>query len=313
MRRLIIINGPEYSPAVATCVLLLAGLLAVLLLGYGLGAIAPENPANVDPTLAAQFISPEKLQPKPRDRFIFQAIVGFGFVVLGLIAAIWHRSLKQPVDDRMTFLLCSTLSGALALWLGLGHGLLRLFSGTHLLETSVCLLLAIAVSCMSVAASPEPRRRKWLLITTFLCVVLFFAATRIFTPATISYGAHITSHYEAVVYSIVDIAGGGTCLADVTPQYGCYGEFVAPIIRIIGPSPLAMTSIFVALQSLAMLAIIVFSAALIRTTALLLTAVGCIVILSSITLMLGSPDPVFQNNPIRLFFPALSLLCVLVI
>ena len=291
---------------------LFGGIFALLLLGYGLDIIAPKNPMAVDPAVAAQFIAANGFLPEPYDRFMFPAIAGCGFVALALVAAVWRGRLKQPVEPRATFLLCAALSGAVALWLGLWDGLLQLFSGPHFSETLFCLLIAAAIAWVSANGSSEPRR-KWLLIATFLFVVLFFATTRIFTASTIAYAPHITSHYEAVAYSIVHIAGGGTCLADVLPQYGCYGEFIAPIIRIIGASPFAMTSIFVALQSLAMLAIIIFAANLVRTTALLLTAVGCVIILSSITLMLGSPDPVFQNNPIRLFFPALSLLCVLVI
>jgi hypothetical protein len=297
-------------PALATCILILSGLLALLVLGYCLDIIAPEDPAVVDPGLAEQFVDPRWLRPKPHDRFFFPAIVFCGFALLTLITALWRERLKQPFDPRAAFLLCAALSGAIALWLGLWNGLLQLFSRPHSTETLFCLLIAGIVAWISTNSRPI-LIRNWLLIVTFLVAALFTAATRIFTASTISYAAHITSHYEAAVYSIVHIAGGGTCLADVLPQYGCYGEFIAPIVRMIGASPLAITSTFVVVQSLALLAIVIFAAGLIRNAALLITAFSCVVILTSIILMLGSPDPYFQYNPIRLLFPALSLLCVL--
>lgn len=128
-----------------------------------------------------------------------------------------------------------------------------------------------------------------------------------FGAAAIHDGARpgFANHWDAVFYSVVQISRGETCLASVKPQYGCYGEFLRPIFSIVGLSVARASVLFAVLQAVASVWVIWFCFRNLRTGFALAAGLWFVVI-SNATAHLGGQY--FQYMPVRLLFPAASLL-----
>lgn len=308
--RLNVAVASRYAGIIPSVLFVFCVLTVLVGAGFSLEMLVPRDPAVADPSLAAEFIFPTALRPKPHDRQLFPLVLIAGSILLCLAAFLLRVIRARPVDPRAGFAVVFSVAVGLALWWGDGRGFLRLFSQPNLASSLVCLAIAAFSAWVSIAFNRGAT--LWAIVACLATTVLALG-TRVYTSAMIDYQPQMTSHYEAAVFSIVHIAGGGTCLADVPTQYGCYGEFLAPILWITGASTLAVTSILAALYIVATCAIILFARRIIHTTALFLAAVICVTVLANIVYMVGSTDPYYQYNPICLFFPALSLLFVLAI
>ncbi len=100
------------------------------------------------------------------------------------------------------------------------------------------------------------------------------------------------------------ISQGGTCLANVTPLYGCYGEFFRPLWTILIPSVKAITTVCVFLYLVAIFAATRFASRIIDEPEIVLFCGICLVALSSFYAFF---DPYFQYWPVRTIFPCLAL------
>lgn len=174
---------------------------------------------------------------------------------------------------------------------------------------------------------------SWFLMTCFIAFTGFVNMTRfptkrlrvslltigLVTAALVSFSTMVGSasvkpdasgHFDAVFYSIVQITNGGTCLSDVSPQYGCYGEFLSPFLSLMGGASVSNTTIlFALLQTLSLWAIMVFAYQTISRPVLLAAALVWLIVVTNRVFYLSiSSDPYFQYWPVRLVFPAVSLL-----
>ncbi len=110
--------------------------------------------------------------------------------------------------------------------------------------------------------------------------------------------------FDAVVYSIMRISQGGTCLVDVLPQYGCYGEFFRPLWSVVVPSVKAITGVFFVLYLVSIFAAMRFASRVIHEPAMILLCGISLVALSCADIFF---DPYFQYWPLRTVFPCLAL------
>ncbi len=129
----------------------------------------------------------------------------------------------------------------------------------------------------------------------------------VFGPGMVDASGSFVSHWDAIFYAVNQIAAGGVCLHDVLPQYGCQGEFMRPLFALTGVSITKATLLFATLQFAALAAIFTFAFRLfIFPTA---AAAACVwILIFSNRIVYRSADHYFQYMPIRLLFPALSLL-----
>jgi hypothetical protein len=118
-------------------------------------------------------------------------------------------------------------------------------------------------------------------------------------------------HFEAVFYSVSQVAGGKTLLADLPVQYGLYAELLGPIFRSLGMSVIGFTLLLSALQATALFALIAFTTCVVRTPLLLVIALVTTFLVVGNTWMFIWQNPVrheyYQLWPIRMLFPALIL------
>jgi len=119
------------------------------------------------------------------------------------------------------------------------------------------------------------------------------------------------NHFEAVFYSVSQVAGGKTLLADLPAQYGLYAELVAPALVLMGRSVLAFTAIMSVLQLGAEIVLLRVASHFIRLRWIfVLCALSFAWIIGSTwATVLLSPQSheYFQIWPIRFLFPAASL------
>ena len=171
--------------------------------------------------------------------------------------------------------------------------------------------LACAFAVLSYATAGRPSAKA---ISDLSLVAIAVAAGtvlsfcwRVFDIHTIANSGVYYDHYDAAISSLVKIAKGETCLVEVVPQYGCYGELMAPLVRSIGLSTLSITLVFGALQAATFLLLAVASHQLIKEPAVLATVTLLFIPVTN-RMWHGLNEPFIQGLPIRMLFPVLSLL-----
>ena len=286
-------------------------LLELAICGIALSWLAPANPAQVDAALRHQFlaVSRDALLPEPAERFIYFGLLVLTPVLLG--SAILLQRILQRGSTSML--------GDVALWAGLFGLALWLRPWTispfsELVEAaSAASRWWIAIAALLVAACVIPwgDNARWRRATRATCMMacclgcagLAFSWL-VFGPASES---NLATHWDAVFYSIVQIAHGGVCLSDVNPQYGCHGEFLRPIFALIGMSVLKATLAMAVLQAVSSIAVVCFVFRIIASP--VIASAACVwLLLFTHRVMYMFPDQYFQYMPIRFVFPALSLL-----
>jgi len=284
---------------------------AAIAIGYALAAVAPDNPA-AGSVEAASILLPNTVGvfPEPRDRFMFVSVFGALAGLFALVAFVQRTLGADWLDARPIILFVLAVSVVVARDNGLFDHAQQLFAASQWMATG-----GVALVIAWFAFGPR-RAGGWterlLLPLLFVVGAAMIALQRIWTLDSASYrGGIVTSHYEAVTSAIVRIASGGTCLGDVMAQYGCYGEFLAPLMTVTGSTILSITSIFAVLTAVALALALVFASTLLRTPA---ARVGCtlgLVAAVAINMRYYGTDPIFQYFPLRFLFPAISLAGVL--
>lgn len=115
------------------------------------------------------------------------------------------------------------------------------------------------------------------------------------------------TNFDAVAYSISQVAAGKTLLADLPAQYGLYATFIAPILRATGFSIVTVTGIFGALSACAFLALAYVAARVVQSWAVKTVWLATALLLSNFV-WAHFNDPYLQYFPLRTIFPAISVL-----
>jgi hypothetical protein len=293
-----------------TLVIAIVAALAMIAAGYGLLLLAPNNPAtppqsSIDILLPSGLVTP---QPKPRDRFVFIGIVIAIPLCLAAVLVLARRLRLASVDPIPILLVLLGFAGLIATFKGAFGATLALRAGGQGFISLAC--IAIALSLVA-AASRWPDRVATLSFRIAVCLACAIVlGLRVWTEHNVDYATWFTSHGEAVLFSMMRIASGDTCLVEALPQYGCYGEFLAPILRAVGPSVLSMTAVLGVLQVVAVTAALLFARSLISSPSLLVASILSLFVIVVLNLVPNDPDPILQYYPIRFVFPGLSTLVV---
>jgi len=304
------------SPTVTVCALSCFSLLAIGLAVHYF--TPPPDKSELDQLFTAfPFDNVRDLvQPEPKEKFAYLAILLAAPIALAgavLVQRMAHRNCGFDTPwAGLLFLLSIPLLNSDENW----HRLIVNAASDRtywtLLGVSACVLIFLSVSasrfrwpyglekCLKNAASLA-------LIAFLLALTLCW---RIFGMDSLAESGSLAFHYDAVAYSLTQIVKGGTCLFDVVPQYGCYGEFLAPIVNLFGYSTLLVSLLMALLQALAIIFFVTFSRFLIEGWRLFAAAAVCVALVTNRIIYVGSVDPGFANMPIRLLFPAATLLLV---
>lgn len=285
---------------------------ALALAGLGL-AIAHWGPANpgTPPPIALEILLPTTVEiyPKPLDRLLFVVIALAAPLFLAGATALASRASADLYDPRPVFWSLVATIVTILIAKSAVPELSRLLAGRQWLLTLVCLAMA---SILSLLPAKRQDQARWIAVGTVAVIgAAMISSQRIFTLANVLYGGLFASHYEAVTSAAVRIASGGTCLVDVIPQYGCYGEFLAPILALTGSSVLAVSSVYAILTIAALSAVCIFIGIFIRNTIALVGCLLAMLVAVGLNLIYDNPDPILQYFPTRFVFPASSIFIAL--
>ena len=119
-------------------------------------------------------------------------------------------------------------------------------------------------------------------------------------------------HFEATFYSISQVLGGKTILADLPAQYGLYAELLGPFIKLTGVTVLGFTVFLSLLFIVSIIALCIFCSFALRLIPLRITAVlTTFLFVGSTWRVLGASiagiEEYYQLWPLRILFPALML------
>ncbi|OPH82082.1 hypothetical protein [Nitrobacter vulgaris] len=282
--------------------LFVAACAILVLAGYLLLAFAPvADPGVIQHSRSLLLPNAVGVFPEPQDPFMFVGLTLVGGLLLLGVAIVARWSGKE--NDSSPFIFWCVALIALAVLI-----IERSFSDTRMM---VIVLIGIGAAVTVFFFAPRVAQNKTAVLAVgslYIVTTGLVLAQRVWTEGSLLYGWPISLHYEAVTSSLIRIASGGTCLADVLPQYGCYGEFLTPVLRIFGSSILVVSSTFAVFLVVAVWSALAFTSLIIRNKIVLLGGSLCLVMTAAFNLRYDNVDPVLQYYPLRFFFPAVSLL-----
>ncbi len=297
----------KFNSPSSSLILFLAACAIILGIGYTAAILAPGNPI-IPPNTFDSILLPNTVGvfPEPRDMFVFVVLllsIPVVVIATAMVAARIGGSTDQPAQIFWAIIVSSTLI------LITGHfiqGAFILFKSWSALTT----ILIVALMSHLVLNKPKVIAQKAHSAISLLIALAAFLilAQRVWTEESLLYGAPISSHYEAVTSAVVRISTGGTCLADVIAQYGCYGEYLAPVLQMLGRDVFVVSSLFALLLIAAVWATATFAQHLVFHPTLRIACLLCIIIAAGFNLVYYVNDPVLQYFPLRFVLPALSLL-----
>lgn len=289
-------------------VVFLHAAFGLTLLGLALGALLPPDPGRPPVHVIAKFIDEGGLlRPEGKERTIFVALA----LASPATVLVCARLLRRRARARVHSLAAAALSLLAAfLVLGtLGPHAQDILSSLSVLEISE--LVALCIACSLVVTRPSLSRVHAALDVVTLSVAgLVIVALKHHALDELAQTGPDDNHFSAVVYAVAQSVAGKLCLVDYLPQYGCYGDMLAPVVRVLGSSLGAVSSSMMACSALGVLALFVWLRAVLRTRALVALALSAVVLLwigQATHTAVGLLDRYYQYNPVRFLFPALAL------
>jgi hypothetical protein len=294
--------------ASAVAILLIAGLTGVLFPGL---SIAPPM-SELKREIVTSWV--RYLKPEPLERTVYVAGILATFPTV--LLAVWLTRREEIGPYAAIAALAGTTLAAIGFVVAFAEGtfMSMLFSGSKPLSLWLQIVLAaIAATTLLAAASyrwrapPISRFARPVMIGVFLAVAGYLAFIRVRSADQV-FG---DMHFEAVFYSVSQVAAGKTVLADLPAQYGLYAELLRPLLDLTGYDVLSFTAVLAVLQFIGYALIILAAHRLIKSDAIFfLAAVSLIFVVGSTWNNLWRPlirFEYFQVWPIRLLFPSLVL------
>lgn len=313
IRRLAHFNdAPLFSSALLITIAIAIFCLASWFLGSLLGASIRTRAAFAPHELLLADVA-SQLRPEPAEQwgYLLFVIACPGLVWLGTTL----RSRLAPSDqifDRgrcdTAFLIATILAGLFIF--AASAEFLHMFTPTSVVSISAVLLAGVLIAAADAALGATSRAHKIVLFGLTSLVIILPFAWKVFDLQSVHDGRLSIGHLEAFLYSVVRVHGGGTCLLEVVPQYGCYAELLSPAFAAIGLNVLNVTLVAAALQVIPAMSVLYFCARVLRSPTIFAAAGICLIIMEN-RVFYQVADPFLQYMPLRFFFPGVSLLAVL--
>jgi hypothetical protein len=215
--------------------LIFCGVL--LAIGYCLRSIAPSaSPDVIQYSRSILLPNTVGVFPEPQDPFMFVSMtVASGLALFGL-AVFAARTGRVPIEAGAVFWPVAAIGLAVVIYE-------NAFRNIRIVAIGAAGLL-VAFLLSKVPSRLRERAACFCLAAILPVFALLILLQRVWDEGSLVYGGPISSHYEAVTSSVVRISAGSTCLAEVLPQYGCYGEFLAPLLKLFGGTVPVVTALF---------------------------------------------------------------------
>lgn len=168
------------------------------------------------------------------------------------------------------------------------------------------IIVLVSAGVLAMATFKRPTvGSTWVVVGLAMLAAFCLFSCRIYAVSAIDDSWQMTSHLDAVLYSVSQVATGKSILVDLPAQYGLYGELLAPIFRVVGLSVLSFTTVMAILYSIAVGMVLYLLARLVKTDIMRLA--GGLSLVSILGYSWAAPlDTYFQYYPIRFLLPALA-------
>lgn len=160
---------------------------------------------------------------------------------------------------------------------------------------------------LSAVSQSTYRRVNW--IVFLFLISLQLGGWRLLSEASVTRGGGWIDSFDAVIYSVSQVAVGKTLLSDLPSQYGFFPLFMQPVFKVFGLSIFTFTALCAFLQVCSLASVYAVVQRVVRDKTLLTvyTLSLLAVTFGTVEWVLGVDDPFFQYWPIRFFWPAISV------
>lgn len=300
----------------------LAAILALTLYSAYAALAGYDAPPPTSPILLPKFAG--ITHPEPAERFVFLA----ASMLVAATAFAFATVSWRPCPAWLVF---APRPAAIAVYAAVSAlvliGLSRFDFGRSLLygETALGrgagwylpLLWATALAFLTAIAflprllAPRPRLGGWAATCLFIAAMtLQIAAWRLPGEGMVEPTGNWSIHWDAVGYTVAQVAAGRTLLVDLPSQYGLYPLFLGSVFRWTPFSVQKLSLIFALMQVLSLSAVFYVVLRLTRC-GVFRAAFGIAFVLVTFETVLkinGIAEFYFQYWPLRFFWPALSVL-----
>ncbi len=157
--------------------------------------------------------------------------------------------------------------------------------------------------------------KRYFILFLLVASILQSVTWRIFNFNLVNFQKPWVIHFDAVFYSVSQVMGGKTLLADLTSQYGLFGELLKPLFMVMPFSVFSFTITMAVLQIIGLLALGKVMIGIVRSPWMLLLGLLILLDVTAETwhipllyrIVFKYPDFIFQYWPIRFVFPAVSV------
>ncbi len=314
----------DYVALMLTIILLfIIGLL--LFFGYHPKAIAIES---LQKLVVPWVMVRDKLTitPAPREHFIFISLLLLSplVVIAAIIAArkivdilrlnnfqsVWVQALLLAIPFLVIFVFHTSTFFRLLTYLPW----LPFFIACAL---SIIIFTKFFYKNQNAIHSLTSIRKRYFILFLLVSGILQSVTWRIFDFNLVDAQRPWVLHFDAVFYSVSQVMGGKTILADLPAQYGLYGELLKPLFMVVPFSVFSFTITMAVLQIIGLLALGKVMIRIVRSPWLLLLGLLILLDMTAETWripllnlnreVLQYPDFYFQYWPIRFIFPAISV------
>jgi hypothetical protein len=265
---------------------------------------------------------PSELRPEPLERSLY--VVG---IIITPIAMLLFNLLFRKLFQRL-WLASHITSFRTVVYPALSI-ILIVFAGFVISKVPVylehgvavsplkLLLLVFSVIFLYIALTNYPKKlneSRWISFVswfmTLLAVIscILVSLYGLFSLHSVTYDPIYLFSFNAVFHAVVQVYLGKAILIDLPHQYGLYPHFIEPLFRLTGLTILTFTILMSLLSAISLYCIVIFLRLL--GTNRILTALGVtglVYFYYFSARLIDAPDPGFQGLPLRVIFPALSL------
>jgi len=286
--------------------------------------------------LGPLFLHPEGLSPEPKERTVYLVLILL--LMPAIIASLRITEAFRGIYDvqrsqnrgsvgtyfQMALILVVSVLSAVPFWKSNFMDLILGGEITNYRRLYLWGAALLSVSLLSPYILPQQAgnltKRIMFFQSQTVTTVLAVVSVGVILISVLSFRVHSVSmadesgrnHFEAMFYSVSQVIGGKTLLADLPSQYGLYAEILNPIFAIVRLSVLNFTVIMSLLQIIGFSALLWACFRLVRNNVLrLLCVVGGFIVIGSTWWAInaeGYADPYYQYWPFRFVFPAVAVI-----
>ena len=305
-------------------VVLLSLICGLAALALALFLLSPLAPTAMDLNAIEQdvvLIDRQWWKPEPFERFLYvTGVLLLPFCLGGTYLGV-RRFQKTPKGRRLIEQLASPAAWMLApllLVLLFAAGLVDeratvnslIPSGTISLAAAV--LLALGATALAGGRFREQTSRLMRLLLPALAGILLLGVLLfgIIGPEHFRNVPIFWASFNAVFYSVVQVFFGKELLVNFANQYGMYPHFLEPVFRLVGLSVYTFTILMGLLTCLSFAGMYRFLARETADELLAFLGLANILFIGYVSGKVGQQDLGLQYHPLRILFPALTLLVV---